>query len=146
MMLGLLLHRAEHWETQHMPGQLFHLNTLMSPGQHPILDMGILFTVPTARVGCRGARVAAATCCPSRACLFSGEISLVRQGRLRPVLWREQGSSLDPSVKAQGRKGHISRSWAWEQLSTFALLQHFPLLQRGFAILWPLDAPRQGVR
>lgn len=41
--LGLLLCWAEHWEAQHMPGWLCPFSTLMSPGQYPILDMGIFF-------------------------------------------------------------------------------------------------------
>lgn len=118
MVLGLLLHGAEHWATQHMPGWLWSLSTLMSPGQYPILDVGILLPVPTAGVGCHG--VSSHLLPRQGLSLLQGWFLLVGRDRLSPVLGREEGAPSDPSVKAEGRKGQVSKRWAQERQAGLA--------------------------
>lgn len=111
--LGLLLHWAEHWEAQHTPGWLCPLCTLMSPGQHFILDVGILLPVPTAGVGWQGGS--------SHSSPRQG-LSLLRGGFSHQagagsaLCWGgDRGPLRTPSMKAEGRKGHVSKRWARER-------------------------------
>lgn len=83
----------------------------MSLGQHPIMDVRILFPGPAVWVGCQDAGVALQQGLPPSPEQFLSP----GRDRLGSVLGRGREAPLDPSVKAEGRKGHVSKTCSQEQ-------------------------------